>query len=206
MDLAWFSAFACARPATSAAPPPIIRPPAVPAAAGGSAASFRSAGKQSGAKRPKPETPAAGEEAASSKLRGTRIGREASDRKLMEDATLNATLCGDCTQPSTGTVTPHPASACKHPLQNGQACWHNLWLDRDELRNERSKFLQLTQEERSTFVFHALQSSHYAMEDPDGNTTGKAHWHYFLGGREVCRHTYLLAYPISERTLENLQH
>lgn len=199
MDLSFFSLLSCARPAIPQ--PPVAQVPEPELA---DLERFRRLGEDSGrdAKR-RAVTPTP--EAGSSTNRGVRIGQAASDTVLLSNSTLSSAMCGDSVLPSTGKVAAHNASSCVHPLPNAKPCWHNLWVDRDALRTERTQFLQLGQEDRSTFVFHNLQSGYYSMEDGDGNRVGKAQWHYFVNGREVCKHSYLLAYPVSQRTLHNMQ-
>ena len=120
---------------------------------------------------------------------------------LLSDTTLNSALCGDAIAPG-GAAVPHSSLKCSHLLSNGQPCWHNLWPgSRDQLRKDRTAFLDLSQEARSTLVFHKLQEMWYAAPTAETKEEGPPKWHLAVRGRPVCQHTFLLAYPISSAQL-----
>jgi hypothetical protein len=68
---------------------------------------------------------------------------------------------------------------------------------------KRAWFMQsLAQEERGRWVFQLLQHGWHA--DVDAATrqiSGAERMHYYVHGQEVCRHTFLLAYPVDSSTL-----
>ena len=68
---------------------------------------------------------------------------------------------------------------------------------------KRGWFLEsLTQEERRRWVFKLCVNQYYADVNPaTQRIEGKPRMHYFVHGQEVCRHTFLLAYPIDSNTL-----
>ena len=71
---------------------------------------------------------------------------------------------------------------------------------------KRDWFMQsLTQEERSKWVFALLFDKYYADVNPTTQRVeGTPRMHYFVHDQEVCRHTFLLAYPIDSNTLGRL--
>jgi hypothetical protein len=69
------------------------------------------------------------------------------------------------------------------------------------------KFLNLSQENQSILVFGKLANMHHAPQGADGLTKESARttWHYYVGSRQVCQNTFLLANPISLAQLYILQ-
>lgn len=144
---------------------------------------------------------------SSGKRRASRISNETARERLLSIATLNAAMQGDRLIPASEKFESHSLEQCKHPLAGMQGqvpCWRDLWHDRDELYRRREHLLNLSQEARSELVFSRLQNACYADEDASGARAEEKSWHYWIGGREVCRHTFLLDACISEATLYKL--
>lgn len=132
--------------------------------------------------------------------RARRVPDEQARQVLMSDDVLSRALCGDRPQNASGeSFVAHPIEACSNPTPDGTPCWARLWSgDREQLRHERSFFLNRSQESRSSIVFHKCQSMLCTGD-------GKEEFQFFSHGREVCRHTFLLANPISDAQLFKLQ-
>ena len=144
------------------------------------------------------ETPGQSDDAT---VRARRLSDEQSRQVLMGDNVLSRALCGDRPRNSSGeSFVAHPIGACSNPAPDGGPCWSGLWSGgRGQVRDERSLFLNRSQESRSSLVFDKLQS----MITTEG--ADKEDFRFFAHGREVCRHTFLLANPISDAQLFKLQ-
>lgn len=99
--------------------------------------------------------------------------------------------------------------ACNEPLPNGMPCFSNLWSTKEAYEQHLVRFMNCSQEVRTTTVFNLLKDQFYCDSDADGRAVGSSKWHYVVstdkGIRTVCQHVFLLAYPVSKATLGRLQ-
>ena len=91
-------------------------------------------------------------------VRARRLSDEQSRQVLMGDNVLSRALCGDRPRNSSGeSFVAHPIGACSNPAPDGGPCWSGLWSGgRGQVRDERSLFLNRSQENRSSLVFDKL--------------------------------------------------
>lgn len=116
--------------------------------------------------------------------------------RLLRSDVINAALQGEAIDAKGSSHTHN----CGLPLGNGMPCWKHLW-EKESFAADRKRFLSLSQEARTTTVFNLLAHCHYANTGDDGLPCEEPQWHYWLGGREVCVHVFLLQYPIGRSTL-----
>ena len=124
-------------------------------------------------------------------------------QRVLGRASINAALQGDKFTPG-GGVKEHPTS-CAFNFTSGSPCFTNLWQSRDALEVHLQRFMGFSAEVRSEHVFSLIRDSLYSDWDADGNEVGKPYFHYHVNGRDVCMHTFLLAYPIGQSKLYELQ-
>ena len=92
---------------------------------------------------------------------------------------------------------------CEHLLGNGLPCYSSLW-EFAGFKSHITRFVKYSQEARTCIVYERLQSMYYAERHDDGECA-EPKWHWFVNGRSVCRHVFLLSYPIGSSTLYGLQ-
>jgi len=148
------------------------------------------------------DTPDAAEPAPKRKAR---LKNEDASGILLSDDVLSRALCGDrLDSVSKMRYIGHASHECKHQNPDGSPCWSGLWVDREHLHGQRSLFLALPQEERSARVFHKCQNMVPVAGSEAAHAT-RSDFRFFVRGREVCRHSFLLEHPISSSRLHLLQ-
>ena len=125
---------------------------------------------------------------------------------LLNNDTLNAAMQGEL-RDHDGNLTPH--KSCTHLLPDGSPCFFNLWSTKDSYKAHITRFMALTQEQRTCTVWAMLKDQYYCEQDAAGKPIGKSKWHYVVntdqGRRCVCQHVFLLNYPISPSVVQRLQ-
>ena len=160
--------------------------------------------KATGSKRTAMENASEMDEPSARRHRPSNTSRK---EHLLSDDTLNAALQGEHRDLASGKQDPH--KACGMPLPDGAPCFQNLWTSKAAYKAHVERFLDLSQEMRSSVVFSLLKDQFYCDSDAHGNAVGEAKWHYVVntdhGQRHVCQHVFLLAYPVSRPLLFRLQ-
>jgi hypothetical protein len=129
---------------------------------------------------------------ADCELDTARVAREtalARHARVYSPAFVNAALQGETLNPD-GTYTAHPGAKCSHCLPNGQPCWYQLWPDKARYEMHLETF-DISQENRSAYVFSRLEGAHGYDEDAHGNAIGAECWHYRLAAGLVLATCWL---------------
>lgn len=138
---------------------------------------------------------------AKAEQRGVRVSDAARVAHLLGNDTLNAAFVGEMRKMD-GSVVSH--DTCKHKLSDGDACYSNVWTSKAEYTAHLSRFLSQSLAQRGAQIFAMMMDQHYSDGESGDGVAGKPRWHFFVRGREVCMHTFLLAYPISRAKLYEL--
>ena len=142
------------------------------------------------------------------KIRRRRTSCKQKRAHILNENVVNAALSGEHLAED-GERTVHPKK-CHAMLQNGSACYTGLWSSKDAYIHHITEFTRYAQEVRSEIIFQMLKDCYYADHDAAGQPKGGKYWHYYVnadqcGIRSVCRHVFLLNYPISNQTLKRLK-
>ena len=171
-------------------------------------ARFRAVGMQSAAVSKDGGTTRRAAAGSTKKRQGRRVRSSGAAKRahVLSDNSINAALNGEHFSVD-GKRTGHN---CKRRLLNGAECYSGLWSSKSAFEHHVSTFMGYSQEVRTETVFHMLQHLYYSEQDAAGQPVGPKRWHYAVKAdagvsRPVCRHVFLLNYPIGERTLERVQ-